>query len=653
MKKIITLVLCIVMLFSFSADSFALTDSKTVAVAETQPSEEAYRVEEITELRTANSETYKMSDGTFQCEIYAGNKYYLNEKGEYEEINNAIISEKLTSKNVAYKYANAANETKIRFSDDAPSVMVSNGKQSLAFFMTSAAKSSVKIGAKSNTYDFREYELQSDNSVTYSDVANDTDLVYTVNNSGVKEYIMLKGKNAPSEFEFVFDTAEYVIKENEYGTLDVYDKTGELAFELGSLYAIDSAGNGTEDVTYKIVGEKDGTTIVSVRISEEYLRDTSRVFPILVDPSVTVSGYSDTYDACVSNKYPNTNYGGNSFLRTGKDCDYGVRRSFVQFEIPSSLRGKTATEATICFYWAGGASSGIKLYNITQSWKSKNVTWNTQPTCSSNASATLSGSSYNWYNGSIKALVQTWLNNDNNNHGVMLKDTNESNMSIWTTFNASESSSANKPKLTITYSGDSASMGYAQLIGVIESEPGHDHTSWFDNVKSNLYACGYNSSQHSGSFTKNTIANYLDINSNTVFASRSHGGYVASGNKIVGTYIKINGSTNVVFNSVNDMNGLNLSNMKLVLFVGCNTGYQVVPSYGVNLPRKAKEKGAETAIGFKANINCHDATNWVKDFFRLMRDGYTVQRACNELDSRYSGGLRHPDISGNESLKLN
>ena len=339
-----------------------------------------------------------------------------------------------------------------------------------------------------------------------------------------------------------------------------------------------------------------------------------------------------------------------------------MRRSFVQFEIPSSLHGKTATEATICFYWAGGASSGIKLYNITQSWKSKNVTWNTQPTCSSSASATLSGSAYNWYNGNIKDLVQTWLNNDSNNHGVMLKDTNESNMSIWTTFNASESSSSNKPKLTITYSdsgsgggsggsggsgsGSGSTTSYAKLVGI--PSYGHDHSTCLSNSVSYLEECGYDAwPVHRGVATVSTIKSYLDDNSNKVFAIRTHGSADDPGKKML-----LNDGSNVWF-SYTDMNSLNLSNMKLVMFITCRSAHIV--SSGQNLPQKAMNKGVKAAVGFKETIRCVPANQWTEQFFQCMKLGWTVQRTLKYLNDNpdYVGtGLDSCAIYGNGNLTL-
>lgn len=455
MKKLFTFVLCMCLLISCIPNVRAVSEP----LAEAEPDAEAYRTEEVLELRTENSETYKMSDGTYQCEVYAENKYYLDEKGEYCLIDNTIIPQEHSSGTTTYQYANAASDAKVYFSDEIPSVLLSCKGHQLAFRMENSEISQVKVGARCNSYDFPEIELQAENCLTYYDAAQSTDLVYSVFTGGVKEYLMLKDPEAPSEFRFSYDTTDYTIEANEFGTLSVYDEAGNLVFEFGSLYAIDSAGKGTEAVFYDILETKDNVTSIGIRIDEDYLNDPNRVYPILVDPSATmsdtVSGYSSTFDACVCSLYPNTNYGSNSFLRTGKDPDYGVRRTYIEFAIPSNLAGKTVSSATIRFYWAGGSSSSIKLYSILNSWRSANVTWNTQPTCGTSVQATLGGTSGSWYSASITSLVQTWLDNDNNNHGVKLQDTTESDANHWTTFNSSESSSEYKPSLTINYLADS------------------------------------------------------------------------------------------------------------------------------------------------------------------------------------------------------
>ncbi len=75
-----------------------------------------------------------------------------------------------------------------------------------------------------------------------------------------------------------------------------------------------------------------------------------------------------------------------------------------------------------------------------------------------------------------------------------------------------------------------------------------------------------------------------------------------------------------------------------------------------NLPTVAVSKGACTAIGFKGNIDCPSSNTWLKEFFGLMDNGYTVNDACAYLATQwtYSGdaGLYAYVLCGNGNTTL-
>lgn len=73
-------------------------------------------------------------------------------------------------------------------------------------------------------------------------------------------------------------------------------------FEFGSLFAVDSAGSYTEALRYEIAEKDKNSTLVKVVLDVSYLKDESRMFPILIDPSIMVTGASKTYDTYVSSK---------------------------------------------------------------------------------------------------------------------------------------------------------------------------------------------------------------------------------------------------------------------------------------------------------------------------------------------------------------
>ncbi len=113
MKKFFSLVLIVAIMLSISSIAYAtgsLEDYPEVEVSTKQS-----RVALIPELRQENSDTYLLSDGSYECVVYSEDKYFKDERGEYKEISNAIVPAEYKSKNTTYKYTNAANDIKFFF----------------------------------------------------------------------------------------------------------------------------------------------------------------------------------------------------------------------------------------------------------------------------------------------------------------------------------------------------------------------------------------------------------------------------------------------------------------------------------------------------------------------------------------------------------
>ena len=451
MKKFLSLFLCVIMVFSTSSIAFAA--SPTEDFTEAGFSSEQRRVTEIPELREKNSDTYLLSDGSYECVIYAEDKYYQDAKGEYIEINNDIVPVKYKSAETTYNYVNAANSTKVYFAKDNPAVLIMSGNNELTFSLIGSNATNTSVGERSNKCKFDDLDLQNGNCITYTDVYKGTDLVYSVNNGFVKEYLVLSDSSSPSEYLFEFDTSSCVIKKNDAGTLNVYDSAGELSFELGSLFAVDSAGAYTDALEYEIVRKDNDATTVKLMIDPAYLNDSSRVFPVLIDPSIMITGGARTYDTYVSSRYPTSNYYLQNWLRTGRDEDYYIRRTYIKFDLPSGITSSNVTSAYINIKKYSGSTPSVKAYRATGNWTSSTLTWDNKPGyTTTNASATASLYSNNWYRMYVTNIVKSWYTGTYSNYGFVLKDATESGTSQWTTFYSSDAASPNKPELVINYS---------------------------------------------------------------------------------------------------------------------------------------------------------------------------------------------------------
>ena len=174
-----------------------------------------------------------LSDGTRECVVYVENKYYEDAQGKLERIDNSIIETKYSFNKKEYHYQNAANETAVYFAEDEPAVLAVYGANALAYNVIGGNKTSAAAGGSKKFSRVGEYSLYGDNYIAYHGIAEQTDLVFAVHNSGVKEYIVLENDAAPSEFVFRFEHAGYSIKEVEYGRLGFFDEKGEQVFSLG------------------------------------------------------------------------------------------------------------------------------------------------------------------------------------------------------------------------------------------------------------------------------------------------------------------------------------------------------------------------------------------------------------------------------------
>jgi len=332
MKRLLSLILCFTIVFSTSSVAFATTateDSDTIEL-----SAENQRVTEIPELREVNSDTYLLSDGTYECVVYAEDKYYEDEYGNLTEINNTLVELNATESD--YRFSNTANNYQVFFSDSSdPGIMLRSSEGEMSFSPVQPSEVQTVTGSVRIGYEDIAAVVgieSSDNKVTYSNIYENVDMVYSVENGGLKEYIIMKNADAPHKYEFVFTTDTHTPELTEDGRVFFVDEQDNVDFILGNLFAIDNAGAYTEDVYYGI--EASGNAyVVSVTISDAYVEDPDREYPIVIDPSVMITGGTNTYDTYVSSKYPTTNYYLNTYLRTGKDDDYYIRRSYIKFDI--------------------------------------------------------------------------------------------------------------------------------------------------------------------------------------------------------------------------------------------------------------------------------------------------------------------------------
>lgn len=419
------------------------------------------RVSEVMGLRETNSETYLMSDGSYQCVIYAEDKYFLDEEYSYQVINNSIVRDSAIKDGLQYR--NKANAFNVTFANKTvPAISFEYKGTGFSFSpesnsgqlgtATTAGNSSMTVGTVRNCDTLEKLTMTGENTVTYTNVFPNTDLVYVLGNNALKEYIILNNSSSPNEFTFTFHLNGLTLQSIN-GNCCFMDSSGEEMFSLAPLFAIDAVGELTQDVFYEILpGQGKNEVTVKVVLDNDYLSDPDRIFPIVVDPSIMMSGYSNIYDTYVTERYPTLTNGAVTYLRTGRDTDFYTRRSYIRFVLPTYIDGDNVTSAYINLKKYSGATPAITAYRVLSSWDSNTLTWNNRPNyTTANCSATASLVSDNWYRAYVTNIVKGWLKGTTANYGFMIRDAVETNTDQWTTFYSSEGASPNKPELIINY----------------------------------------------------------------------------------------------------------------------------------------------------------------------------------------------------------
>lgn len=303
-----------------------------------------------------------------------------------------------------------------------------------------------------------------DNSVVYQGIFGaNTALRYTPLLSGVKEDIILSAYVPNASYSFTIKTDGLNLYNNENGCYLGKDADAVL-FNLGDIIVYDAVGK-LSDGSISVTTIKAGTEyIVTVSVDNDFLSDPTTVYPVTIDPSITVSdnthGAGAIEDAPIFAGYATRNFGTYLYNRMGTpSANYGIGRTVVKLSglINShAYQSITANQITNVSFYAkessGGNTEYINIHPLTSNttWTESTVTWNNVGSYST--AVNYGNTMYNgqWTAFNITNLVKAWKNGTYSaNAGFIMTNQNEANNK---SFCSSEYSTASyRPYVVVTY----------------------------------------------------------------------------------------------------------------------------------------------------------------------------------------------------------
>ena len=329
-----------------------------------------------------------------------------------------------------------------------------------------------------------------ENSVVYESFFGEgTSLVYTPLLSGVKEEIILEEYLPNQSFSFLLYTDGLFLNNTDGSYILTESKaSAEAVLYLGDIVVYDAIGRPSLG-NLAVETVKDGNVYaLTVSADEAFLSDPATVYPVTIDPDLTISdannGSGAIEDTTLFSGTPNLNTGDWVYNTAGYvDDTYGAGRILVRLPglyNSSVFQGLEPNDINSCIFYCTRTSikstESVKLYLANSAWAESSATWSNF----GNGSNYYSGTAWSTvaFNGTalsfnISALVRSWKRGTYSaSNGFVLVNDNETSASYKCGVYSSEHSNTEKrPYFVMNYDADIVLNKASTTIAVGNTEP--------------------------------------------------------------------------------------------------------------------------------------------------------------------------------------
>lgn len=434
--------ICSVAMPIFAQEIVFSDDDFIDEIVETE--EEPYILSEDLTKREANVKHFLMSDGSYLAAQYDEPVHYENDNGEWIDYDNNLTKseatetqEEIFGQSTVYKTNN--ENTNIVFAEKSNSntlVLIEDKEYPISWNYQSAKNSRIKVIEHNNALEGDDAFLTLDNiekEVLYENFFPNVDLQYIVSPSGSKENIILKNQKAQNSFTVSYNIGELTANVVDEKTIELTD--GKIVhYIISAPYMYDANGEISEDLTMTVTKNKNGKLKIELTANREWLDDENRVYPIVIDPSVSVSELDSVKGYFVSSQQSGAHQGDNN-LKVGTGIsNYGTTYALIKLdEITEDAFADHTVSAKLNLPISTAATNSLRLYmyEITSDWSESSLSWNSMPSISTVVSdyANITSSSTK-ISFDISKLCTKWENDSSSNHGILIKTTDSGNLSF-------------------------------------------------------------------------------------------------------------------------------------------------------------------------------------------------------------------------------
>jgi RHS repeat-associated protein len=413
---------------------------------------------ELAKFRTRTSRTYRNGNGTLTTSLYSGSVNYRKQGGGWARISSHIVR----ARDRGFAWKNEANAFQTLFRTRVDGEYLRFGVAGVNFGFSVDGADADAIGSASGE------------RVSYRDAIDTVDLRYELFPDGLKETLVLPDADAPTRYRFNMATPArprvHAERQGD-GSWAVFlgTRTRPL-FALEAPTAVDASGAHGGSPELDVV--RDGNRFaLELTLDRRWLRAPERVFPVLLDPTITIQPSSQ--DASFNAACPSCTPYLDTKLYIGTTATE-TWRSAVQFNLADVPAGASVTDARMKLYYSGNCvppadgickplSAKLDAHRMTSAWTtasaSSSLAFDPTPVASLNFT-TIADADVQWLAWDVTGTVKNWLNGTQTNYGLLLKrETEPQSASGPAPVSRRYTTEVGlQPKLEVTYSGDGVDL---------------------------------------------------------------------------------------------------------------------------------------------------------------------------------------------------
>ncbi|WP_424643464.1 LamG-like jellyroll fold domain-containing protein [Embleya sp. AB8] len=221
-------------------------------------------------------------------------------------------------------------------------------------------------------------------SITFTGARPQSDVNLKAGDGQIKETILLNSPAAPDTWDFPLHLAGLTPSLDENGNVVLTGASGAVQAMIPHGWMMDSAvapasdeGATSGGVTYELLAQADGSRVLRVRLDRAWLNAPGRVYPVKVDPTVTVTPASNSVSIVQGRNFFQTDV-----YRLGYNCDSGCANAAILLNtsaVSGQLQNNTITGARLSLWnvhsWDCQPSRAVTVHGNTGSWNPSSVRW--------------------------------------------------------------------------------------------------------------------------------------------------------------------------------------------------------------------------------------------------------------------------------------